>query len=409
MALNRRSVLLSGSSVLLFSLLPWDIAHGAGIVDVRMWPADEYTRVTIEHDGKLKFRSQIVKDTMPVRIVTDIEGLALTERMKSLVSRVSPNDPYVKSVRIGQNRPNVVRLVMEMKEDVRYEIFELAPVASYKRRLVIDIYPKNPAAAADDPLAQVLAQSQTSASSSQTQVSQGASRSGKVLIMIDPGHGGEDPGAIGASGTREKDIVLSIARKLEGLIAQDSQFTCRLTRRSDYFVPLGERVRLAQKADARMLVSIHADAWTSSSARGSSVFALSDRGASSSAARWLAKQQNDADRIGGINLNGASRAAQNVIADMSSTWKINYSLALGDAVLKEIGQLNTLHRGRVEQAGFAVLKGPQIPSILVETAFISNPQEEMKLRNENYQTDLARGILSGLRTQFRRDKTILEG
>ena len=412
MAMKRRNLLLGSGGTLLLSLFPWEIAYGAGIVDVRIWPADEYTRITIEHDGKLKFRSFVVRENPPIRMVVDIEGLALSDHLKKLVQEVSPNDPNISNIRLGQYQPNVVRMVVELKEDVKPQIFELPPVASYKERLVVDLYPKNPnrsIASSDDPLA--VAINQQNAARNGRKDSSPRSKSGKekLLVMIDPGHGGEDPGASGQMGTHEKDIVLSIAGKLNDLIAQDDEIDARMTRRSDFFVPLGERVNLAQKAGAKLFVSIHADGWISPNAKGSSVFALSEKGASSAAARWLAKQQNDADKIGGINLQGVERSVQNVLVDMSNTWKINYSLALGHSVLQEIGKLNDLHKSQVEQAGFAVLKGQGIPSILVETAFISNPGEEQRLRNDDYQLSMAKGILAGIKRQVRKDKPVIQG
>ena len=402
MELTRRSLFNAGTGLLLFSFLPWDIAYGARIVDVRIWPADEYTRITIEHDGALKFRSFVIRDNPPLRLVVDIEGLALSDTLRQLVRKVSPGDPNISGIRIGQHSPKVVRLVIDLKEDIRPEIFSLDPVARYKRRQVIDIYPKKRRIASGDPLRGAL--------SGHPSPAQQSGKSGdQLIVMIDPGHGGEDPGAIGASGTREKDIALSIAKKLEELISKESSIRCGLTRRRDYFVPLGERVRIAQEAGAHLLVSIHADAWVSPDARGSSVFALSERGASSAAAKWLAQNQNDADRIGGINLRGIQKPVQNVLVNMSNSFKISYSLALGKSILQELNKLNQLHKSSVEQAGFAVLKGQGIPSVLVETAFISNPEEEKRLRNTNFQWDLAQGILEGIKTQVRKDKTVLQG
>ncbi|MDL2059088.1 N-acetylmuramoyl-L-alanine amidase [Mesosutterella sp. AGMB02718] len=416
MDLVRRDFLARSGGILLFSLLPWDIAYGADILDVRLWPASEYTRITIEHNGNLKFRSFVVRDSSPVRMVVDIEGLALSDSLKKKISEVRPSGPTISAIRIGQNKANVVRLVIDVKEDIRPEIFELAPIANYNRRLVMDLYPKSPrpvdsAEAEDDPIAAALGGRRQPAAESPSRSSSGTPSSGspRITLMIDPGHGGEDPGATGSAGTHEKDVVLSIAQKLEKLVAKENDIQCFKTRGSDYFVPLGERVRLAQKARANLLVSIHADAWISPSASGSSVFALSERGASSAAAKWLAQKQNEADLIGGINLRGVNRKVQNVIVDMSNSWKISYSLALGQSVLGQLSKLNNLHKHNVEQAGFAVLKGQGIPSILVETAFISNPSEEQRLRNEDYQWQLAQGILEGIKKQIGRDKSLLQG
>ena len=402
MELARRSLISAGGGLLLFSFLPWDIAHGARIVDVRIWPADEYTRITIEHDGALKFRSFVIRDTPPLRLVVDIDGLTLSDKLRQLVGKVTPGDPNISKIRIGQHSPSVVRLVIELKEDIRPEIFSLDPVARYKKRQVIDLYPKKRRVSSDDPLRGQL-------NGRHAPPAQGKSSEPELMVMIDPGHGGEDPGAIGSAGTREKDIALSIAKKLEELISRESSIRCRMTRRRDYFVPLGERVRLAQEAGAHLLVSIHADAWISPNVRGSSVFALSEKGASSAAAKWLAQVQNDADRIGGINLRGIKKPVQNVLVNMSNSFKISYSLALGKSILQELNKLNELHKPGVEQAGFAVLKGQGIPSVLVETAFISNPQEEIRLRNQDFQWDLAEGVLAGIKAQVKKDKTVLQG
>ena len=400
MEMRRRNLLAGGGGVLLLSLLPWEIAEGAELVDVRIWPADEYTRITIEHDGALKYRTRVAQG----QLLIDLEGLSLDERLRGFVKKVQADDPYIRSIRVGQGSPKAVRMTVDLKAPVKPQVFELAPVAGYKRRLVVDLYGAAPAAS-DDPLLQAIRDE----SSARPSAGSAGPSSCKVLVMIDPGHGGEDPGASGVMGTHEKDIVLSIGERLCDLISQDSQIEARMTRRRDYFIPLAERVRLAQKAGAKLFVSVHADGWISPSARGSSVFALSEKGATSAAAKWLAQQQNNADRIGGINVKGVAKEVQSVLVDMSNTWKINYSLALGASVLREIGQVNRLHKNRVEQAGFAVLKGQGIPSILVETAFISNPDEEQKLRNDAYQEDMAKGILAGIRRQLSRDKSVLAG
>jgi N-acetylmuramoyl-L-alanine amidase len=221
-----------------------------------------------------------------------------------------------------------------------------------------------------------------------------------VTIALDPGHGGEDPGASGATGVHEKDIVLEVARRLKRKLEALPNTRVMLTRDADYFVPLGTRVDKARKVQADLFVSIHADAFVERSARGSSVFVLSEKGASSSAARWLANDQNKADLIGGVNLSSHDRQLASVLLDLSTTAQISDSIKLGKAVLSEIGGINRLHRGAVEQAGFAVLKAPDIPSILVETAFISNPEEEAKLKDDGYQDQLADAITKGIRRYF---------
>jgi N-acetylmuramoyl-L-alanine amidase len=221
-----------------------------------------------------------------------------------------------------------------------------------------------------------------------------------VTVMIDPGHGGEDPGAVGRGGTYEKTVTLQIGHRLRELIAADPQMRVAMTRDADYFVPLRTRVAKARAVQADLFVSIHADAWIRPDARGSSVFALSENGASSSAAAYIARKENDADKIGGINMASKDRQLQRVLLDLSTTAQINDSLKLGGSVLRELERINQLHKPRVEQAGFAVLKAPEIPSILIETAFISNPDEEKRLRDDQYQDQMARAILAGIKRYF---------
>jgi N-acetylmuramoyl-L-alanine amidase len=442
---KRRTVLKAGGTLLLSVLTPLP-AFAAQILAVRVWPAEDYTRVTLENDSNLKATHFIVND--PPRLVVDIDGLALNETLKSLVAKVESNDPYIKQVRVGQNRPNVVRLVFDLKEEVKPQVFTLAPVAGYRHRLIFDLYPVKPA----DPIAAMIAngnwsQDDTAPAAPAPSPAPGASQvvpnavanneqqiagaqgslpaappsappgapstpaqmnccaapakvKRMVTIALDPGHGGEDPGATGATGAHEKDIVLAIAKRLKAKLEDLPNFRVMLTRDGDYFVPLGTRVEKARKVQADLFVSIHADAFVEPSARGSSVFVLSEKGASSSAARWLANDQNKADMIGGVNLGTHDKQLASVLFDLSTTAQINDSLKLGKAVLNEIGGINRLHRGAVEQAGFAVLKAPDIPSILVETAFISNPEEEARLRDNGYQDQIADAITKGVRRYF---------
>jgi N-acetylmuramoyl-L-alanine amidase len=435
---TRRTVLKAGGTLLLSVLgaaLAPSSALAAQIMAVRVWPADEYTRVTLENDGDLKASHLMLAD--PPRLVVDIEGLALNETLKSLVAKVESNDPYIEHVRVAQNRPNVVRLVFDLKEEVKPQVFKLAPVAGYRHRLIFDLYPVR----AVDPLSALIAKENWSDSGvptvgqagpdaiarleadaaragsipaqpqptapqppSPSQGKAGASANGKVMRMVtialDPGHGGEDPGATGASGVHEKDIVLAIAKRLKAKLEELPNTRVMLTRDADFFVPLGQRVEKARKVQADLFVSIHADAFIQASARGSSVFVLSEKGASSSAARWLANDQNKADLIGGINFATQDKQLASVLFDLSTTAQISDSLKLGKAVLSEIGGINRLHKGSVEQAGFAVLKAPDIPSILVETAFISNPEEEARLKDDAYQNQLADAITNGIKRYF---------
>jgi N-acetylmuramoyl-L-alanine amidase len=451
---KRRTVLKAGGTLLLSVLAPLS-ASAAQILAVRVWPAEDYTRVTLENDSNLKATHFIVND--PPRLVVDIDGLALNDTLKSLVAKVESNDPYIKQVRVGQNRPNVVRLVFDLKEEVKPQVFTLAPVAGYRHRLIFDLYPVRPV----DPIAAMIAsgnwsQDDAAPGTPAPSPAPGASQAAPdavakneqqvagaqgslpaappsappsaptappqmnccaapakvkrmVTIALDPGHGGEDPGATGASGAHEKDIVLAIAKRLKAKLEELPNFRVMLTRDGDYFVPLGTRVEKARKVQADLFVSIHADAFVEPSARGSSVFVLSEKGASSTAARWLANDQNKADMIGGVNLGSHDKQLASVLFDLSTTAQINDSLKLGKAVLTEIGGINRLHRGAVEQAGFAVLKAPDIPSILVETAFISNPEEEARLRDNGYQDQIADAITKGVRRYFANNPPMAKG
>jgi N-acetylmuramoyl-L-alanine amidase len=438
---RRRTVLRAGATLLLSVLAPLS-ARAAQILAVRVWPADDYTRVTLENDTNLKAEHFLVPD--PPRLVVDIDGLVLNDTLKGLVAKIESNDPYIKQVRVGQNRPNVVRLVFDLKEEIKPQVFTLAPVAEYKHRLIFDLYPvqaPDPIAAliekgewspgdgratavpavpvpstqpvAPDPVARMEAEiaamngnpaPRATLPAPGTPAAKPALPANNVVRMVtialDPGHGGEDPGAIGPSGTREKDIVLAVAKKLKARLEALPNTRVMLTRDGDYFVPLGTRVEKARKVQADLFVSIHADAFIEARARGSSVFVLSEKGASSTAARWLATDQNKADMIGGVNLARHDRQLASVLFDLSTTAQINDSLKLGKAVLGEIGGINRLHKAAVEQAGFAVLKAPDIPSILVETAFISNPEEEAKLKDEAYQEQLANAITRGIKRYF---------
>jgi N-acetylmuramoyl-L-alanine amidase len=425
---SRRRVLAGAAGTLVLSLSPLQIARGASLLDVRLWPAADYTRLTLEHDQPLRFTHFMVRETPPLRLVVDIEDVELSPRLKELVSRVGADDPYIALVRVGQNRPRVVRLVIELKEDIRPDVFALPPVGPYRHRLVLDLRPVDP----PDPLlallrehearlpdgerrddAALLREVRKADANRDAAAPRGRSRERTVdrllTIAVDPGHGGEDPGAIGKRGTQEKDVTLNIAQRLHRLIEAERGMRVLLTRDGDFFVPLRERVEKARRVQADLFVSIHADAWIRPDARGSSVFALSERGASSTAAAWMARRENDADLIGGINLGTRDPQLAQVLLDLSTTAQINDSLRFGNAVLRELERINTLHKPRVEQAGFAVLKAPDIPSILVETAFISNPDEERRLTDERYQQSIATAILGGIRRHLARNPPAARG
>lgn len=423
--IDRRRFVAGTAGTLLFSLAPWQPASGARLVDVRMWPAEEYTRVTIEYDRQLKFKYFFLRSSAPIRFVIDIEGLELTPKFRKQVADVAPDDPYIRAIRVAQYRPNVVRLVMDLKTDINPEIFQLKPFGDYQYRLVFDIYPKVPkdeigkllAEGDNDPLKSLL--SDLEADKKPPQIAQSRpekkpaprpspnpapkAKNEKFVVVIDPGHGGEDPGAIGRRGNREKTVVLQIARRLANVINSDPRMSALMTRNSDHFVSLGGRVKIAQKKQAHLLVSIHADAWIKPTAKGSSVFALSLSGASSAAARWLAQKQNESDLIGGVSMNEMRKDVAVNVVDLSRGWTIGYSLALGASILREMKGVNQLHKSKVEQAGFAVLKGQGIPSVLVETAFISNPQEERLLITHSHQQKIAEAIYRGIRNQMLAD------
>lgn len=483
---GRRRLLQAGTLALLLG--QHHIARGATIVAVRVWPAPDYSRITLESDTPLVTTQFFVAD--PPRLAVDIEGITLNPALRELVAKVRPDDPNIAAIRVGQNRPGVVRLVIDLKQKADPQVFALKPVANYKHRLVLDLYPAQAAdplqgllqerlresghasaslspaagttATADtpsvtatapppstapsplppdspssDPLGDLIARhtgpdpdhpaatgtvatapatpaSRPTQSARPAKPATSPTRSGSrpapsagdriIIVALDPGHGGEDPGAIGPRGTREKDVVLRIAQQLRNRINASKingiPLRAFMTRDADFFVPLGTRVQKARRVQADLFISIHADAFTKPSARGASVFALSQKGASSTAARWLANKENQADLVGGLNVRTQDKGVQHMLLDMSTTAQIKDSLRLGTALLTQIGSFARLHKPRVEQAGFAVLKAPDIPSVLVETAFISNPDEERKLRNPAYQSQLADALMKGIRHYF---------
>ncbi|CAM4349262.1 N-acetylmuramoyl-L-alanine amidase [Comamonas aquatilis] len=466
--LSRRSLLQAGGVVLLLGRQ--HLAQGASIVAVRVWPAPDYSRVTLESDIPLTAKPVFVPS--PPRLAVDVEGLDLNPALKELVAKVRPDDPNIASIRVGQFAPGVVRLVIDLKQEARPQVFTLPPISPYKNRLVLDLYPAKAVdpladliadrlrevrsgtavaaaagstdaitapAEASDPLGDLIAQRSTAtptpppvaiaqaqaplpprpapaptpvpppvprptpAPSANIATSRRTDRI--IIVALDPGHGGEDPGATGPSGLREKDVVLKIGHLLRERINDahigGNPMRAFMTRDADFFVPLATRVDKARRVQADLFISIHADAFTTPAARGASVFALSERGASSTAARWLANKENQADLVGGLNVGGLQdQHVQRMLLDMSTTAQIKDSLKLGNSLLGEIGSMAKLHKSKVEQAGFAVLKAPDIPSVLVETAFISNPEEEAKLRSSAYQQQLADALMVGIRKYF---------
>jgi N-acetylmuramoyl-L-alanine amidase len=411
-------------------------ASGTVLLGVRIWPAKEYTRVTLEIDQPLQFTQTVLND--PPRLYVDLEGIDIDSQLRDMVSKVQADDPYIKSVRVGQNRPKVIRLVFDLKEPVKPQLFELAPVSIYKTRLVLDLYPVK----AIDPLAALIAKAEIiepknvepkvdkkpevkgpikdplgdlikeTGKETPKPAERPAEVAAKpkpapapaikrlVTVALDPGHGGEDPGAVGKGGTREKDVVLMIAKLLEQRINEEPNMRAYLTRNSDFFVPLAERVSKARRVQADLFVSIHADAFIDRRAKGASVFVLSERGASSAAARWIAAKENGADAVGGLNFKGQNKEVSNLLRELSATAQIQASTLLAKSVIKEMGSIGSLHSKGVEQAGFAVLRTPDITSILVETAFISNPDEEARLSDKAYQDKIANAVFKGLRAHL---------
>jgi len=393
-------------------LLP-GFSSAATVASARIWPAQEYTRLILESPSPIAHQMMLLKD--PQRLVLDLEGVEPDGELAQLVQRLRPSDPHIRSIRLSRFRPGIVRLVLDLKDEVQPQIFALTPVGEYGHRLVLDIYPLTP----PDPLMALLETDTKTGKSGAPDVqadkpksrdsdqpaprdrSKAAPASRRpIIVALDPGHGGEDPGAIGRRGTREKNVTLAIARKIRALIDREPGMRTMLTRDDDYFVPLNVRVEKARRVRADLFVSIHADAFTTPTARGSSVFALSEHGATSSAARWLAQRENEADLIGGVNLDNRDPILAKTLLDLSQTAQISDSLRVGRSVLEGIGAINPLHKGSVEQAGFAVLKAPDIPSILVETAFISNPDEELKLRSDRHQQQFAVSIVGGIKHYF---------
>ena len=447
--MRRRTLVQQGALVLTLGLLHRHAlgAQSPTILTVRVWPAPEYSRVTIESDAPLSASQTVIAS--PPRLAVDITGVTLNPALKELVAKVKADDPNIEGIRVGQFSADVVRLVIDLKQGVRPQMFTLAPVAAYQHRLVLDLYPVRsidpldalvaqyaqpkasapaigaPARAASDPLGELMAQRLGKApepapapapppppapSSPGANLTQGPSYLGTdqlIIIALDAGHGGEDPGAIGPGGTLEKDVVLKLAHLLRERINASSikgtPMRAFLTRAADYFVPLHVRVQKARRVQADLFVSLHADAFFTPEPQGASVFALSQGGASSSAARWMAAKENKADLIGGLNVKAKGLEVQSALLDMSTTAQIVDSLKLGGTLLGEVGRVGKLHKGQVEQASFAVLKAPDIPSVLVEAAFISNPAEERKLNSEEFQNQFADALMRGLLAYFARN------
>jgi N-acetylmuramoyl-L-alanine amidase len=343
--------------------LPAAWADASRIASARLWPAQEYTRVIFESSAPIEHQLVVLRD--PDRVVLDLARIVPSRELDELPSHVQRTDPYIAAIRIGRPADGFLRVVLDLKTEVRPQVFALKPIAEYGNRLILDLYPLAPV----DPLMALLQSEGFDAKDANPpptpaapayaqQTPRNAPRkmaSRRITIALDPGHGGEDPGAIGRRGTYEKTVVLAIGRKLQRALAADSTMRVMLTRNDDYYVPLAERVRRARRVQADLFVSIHADAFRESSARGSSVFALSEHGATSAAARWLAQKENAADLIGGVNLDVKDPVLARTLLDLSQTAQISDSLKVGHEVLEGIGTHKQLHKVTVEQAGFAVL------------------------------------------------------
>lgn len=398
---------------------------GPRVLAVRAWPGKESTRITIESDSELRFFVSSLAN--PDRTVIDITDVQADAAFQKALETLKNDTGVLSKARIGQYRADTARLVLELKSRAESAAFALPPVGPYNHRLVIDLTPVD----ADDPIATFLTkliERETQLEKAQAERDAIAAAQPPLLppkpsvlprvlpapttpsrrstlpphikpfvVVLDPGHGGEDPGAVGPAGTYEKNVVLAIALKARQLLEQDRRIVVFMTREEDVFIPLGERVRKARSVHADVFVSIHADAFTRPDARGSSVFALSDRGASSAAAKWIADKENQSDLIGGVRLVGRDPMLAKMLLEMSQSITNADSLKLGRGMVAELKPVGRMHKGAVEHAGFAVLRAPDIPSILIETAFISNPEEERKLANSNHQLKLALAIRSGVR------------
>ena len=436
--------------VVLFCVLALQPAAAANatIKSARVGLTPDYTRITLESNQPLDYELSMLSN--PHRVVIDLNQIKITPALAALPDKVDAIDPYVQKIRVGQFKPDVIRLVFDLKSNVVPRAFVMEPRDNFAHRLILDIHhpdkatkpaatpsvtdnlPGDFATDALDELVATLIQSGTEKKASPVQLifphgpkpqltatvtpakqpdSIAAAQSRKpekvkvpriLIVAIDPGHGGKDPGAVGQQGTYEKDVTLAIARKLRERINKEPNMRAVLTRDGDYYISLPQRRINARRANADLFISIHADANPKSHAHGSSVFTLSEHGATSTTASWLANKENsvDSDLMGGIDITSKSKDIKELLLDLSLNATINDSVKLAEYVLKQLGGINHLHKRNVEQAGFAVLKSPDIPSILVETAFLSNPKEEVKLRSTQYQDRMADAMFLGIKKYF---------
>ncbi|TVP56125.1 MAG: AMIN domain-containing protein [Halomonadaceae bacterium] len=351
--------------------------------NARIWPATDHTRLVLELGDKVEHSLFTLKD--PERLVIDVSGADLNTNFASLDLSNTP----IERIRSGARNGGDLRIVLDIKGDVSPRSFMLPPNEIYGHRLVVDL----------------MDEGRTQHDRQRAIIEDRSDQEKRdIIVVIDPGHGGEDPGAIGPSGVREKDIALSISKRLVDKISAMDGYQAYSTRQGDYYVSLQQRVTTAREYKADLFVSVHADAFPSPQPRGASVFTLSTGGASSETARWLAQRENRADLaggVGGVSLGDKDDMLAGVLLDLSMTASIQYSNGIGRNILTELGQVGRLHKSSVEQAGFAVLKSPDIPSLLVETGFISNPTDEANLRSANHQNRVADAIAGGVRNYFR--------
>ncbi len=367
--------LISTYCLLLIFSLPSGAGESVRLRNIRVWAAPDNTRVVFDVTSPVSHKLDILSD--PHRVVIDLHN---TEPFAEL-PQPALGDGYVQDIRRGQHG-DFLRIVLDLKKQARAKSFLLAPNERYGHRLVVDVY--------DEKQEQVVKKEQAPAP--------GENRD--IIIAVDAGHGGEDPGAIGPNGTHEKKVVLQIARKLVEAINRERGLRAVLTRSGDYYLPLRKRVELARRHKADLFISIHADAFTNRRVSGSSVYVLSNRGASSEHARWLAERENASDLIGGVSLDDKDSLLASVLLDLSQTASLEASIDVAEEVLAGLKKVGRVHKPGVESAAFAVLKSPDIPSLLVEAAFISNPQEEKKLNSSAYQRKLASAVAAGVKRYF---------
>jgi len=416
----RPRTLLAVLSTALALLAAETVLAASEIRSVRLWRAPDNTRLVFDLSGPVQH--SVFTLSAPERIVIDVDGAQLKTRLEQLATAQTP----IRGLRVAERAPGQLRIVLDMATAVAPKSFTLAPNQQYGHRLVVDLFdqdetasqasaplqpakgqanaaPARPAPNDPPPVAALPAKTTVAEPSAPARLPPVPSGKRNIVIAIDAGHGGEDPGALGPRGLREKDVVLAISRELQRQINSERGFRAELVRTGDYFIPLRKRTEIARKQGADLFVSIHADAAPRTAAFGASVFALSSGGATSETARWLADKENRSDLVGGVgsvSLDDKDRMLAGVLLDLSMTATLSSSLDVGQKVLSNMGRIAPLHKRRVEQAGFMVLKSPDIPSILVETGFISNPDESQKLATRSHQQALARSIHTGIRQFF---------